>query len=127
MSDTRKKGLEYFQKKFGHKPSEFVSVSRLFPPEKSWTGRKTWWFDLPVKRIRANEKKYYYLLGAKTEKKASFVIVKIPNKFLIKNRKRFETGYNGMIRLHLAAYKKNWLVDERGKGRVSFSRFQKDC
>jgi hypothetical protein len=124
MSDTRQKGLAYLQRKLQDKPTELVSTSRFFPPEKSWTKKEAWWFNLPIKKIRANKEKEYYLLGARNEKKSDFVIVKVPNKFFIENLKRFETRYNNNILLHLDAYKENWLVDGRGKGKVDFSRFE---
>jgi len=124
MSDTRKKALAYLEKKLGYKTGDPVSASRFFPPEKSWTGREAWWFNLPIKKIRANGDKCYYLLGATNEKKVSFAILKVPNKFLLGKLKQLETRYNNMVILHLAAYRKNWLVDERGKGRVAFSRFE---
>ncbi len=64
------------------------------------------------------------MLAARNKRKSAFVIMKVPNKFLIENLKKFETRYDNKVILHLAAYKENWLVDERGKGRVDFSRFE---
>ena len=124
MTDTRRKGIAYLQRKLQYEPTDLVSTSRFFPSENSWTGKETWWFNLPIKKIRANTNGHYYLLGAQNEKKSSFIIVKVPNKFLIDHMKKFETRYNNMVILHLAAYHRNWLVDERGKGRVDFARFE---
>ena len=64
------------------------------------------------------------MLGARNDQKTDFVIMKVPNGFLIEKLQEFETGYNNMIRLHLAAYAENWLVDERGRGKVPFSEFE---
>ncbi len=146
MSDTRRKALEYLKKvvadpqssglnicpkqlddlkKVVANPrSELLSTSKFFEAGKSWTKKEAWWFDLLIKKIQTNKEKDYYLLGARDNKKTAFVIVKVPNKFLIKHLKSFETQYNNKIRLHLAAYKGNWLVDERGKGKVDFSQFE---
>jgi len=146
MSDTRKKALKYLKKviedpqsyglnicpkqrddlkkvvKDNH--SSLLSTSKFFEPWESWTKKETWWLDLPIKKIRKNKEKDYYLLGAHDKKKTTFVIVKVPNKFLIEHLKSFETPDNNKIRLHLAAYKANWLVDERGKGKLDFSQFE---
>ena len=124
MSDTRRKSLAHLGKVVGDVPLNLVSSSKFFEPEESWTQKETWWFNLPIKKIRANKEKDYYLLGARNKKKSTFVILKVPNKFLIENLKKFETRYDNKVILHLAAYKENWLVDERGKGRVDFSRFE---
>ena len=124
MPDTRKKGLEYLGKVIGNRQQKFVAVSKFYKAEESWTKKPTWWFDLPIEKIQTNKEKDYYLLGARDKKKTAFVILKVPNKFLIKHLKSFETQYNNKIRLHLAAYKENWLVDERRKGKVGFSQFE---
>lgn len=126
MSDTRKKALAYLRKKgFRDVSEELLSASKLFKPEESWTGKAAWWFDLPIERIKKNKEKYYYLLGARNKHKTDFVILKVPNKRLIENLEGFETRYNNIIRLHLAACKgTNRLVDERGEGKVPFSKFE---
>ncbi len=124
MSDTRKKGLKYLEEVLGYQTSEMVAVSRLYPPEKSWTKREAWWFDLSIEKIKKNKNRYYYLLGAKDASESNFVILKVPYKYFLDNLEKFEIRYRGRIRLHLAAYRENWLVDERGKGKVPFSKFE---
>ena len=146
MSDTRRKALKYLKivvadtqssglnicpkqlddlKKVVEDPySALLSTSKFFEPWESWTKKEAWWFDLPIKKIQTNKEKDYYLLGVRDKKKTAFVIVKVPNKFLIEHLESFETPDNNKIRLHLAAYKGNWLVDERGKGKVDFSQFE---
>lgn len=124
MSDTRKRALAYLQKVVRDVPGNLVSASKFFEPEESWTQKETWWFNLPIKKIKANKEKHYYLLGARKKIKDGFVIVKVPNRFLLGHFKNLETRYDNKVILHLAAYKDNWLVDERGKGHVPFSKFE---
>ena len=146
MSDTRRKALQYLKKvvadpqssglnicpnqlddlkKVVEDPhSALLSTSKFFEPWESWTKKEAWWFDLPIKKIKANKRGYYYLVGATGDKKSCFIVVKVPNEFLLDNLKDFETADNKMIRLHLAAYPEKWLVDERGKGKVDFSPFE---
>ena len=122
MSNIRKRGVAYLHKALGREPSGAVAVSKYFRAEESWTGKATWWFDLPIKKVKNNRRGIYYLLGKK--RKSGFVVLKAPNMFLIDNLKKFETRYRSNIRLHLAVEGKNRLVDERGQGRVDFSRFE---
>ena len=91
MSDTRRKALAHLGRVVRDVPSNLVSASKFFEPEESWTKKETWWFNLPIKKIRANKEKDYYLLGARNKKKNAFVILKVSNKFLIKNLKKLET------------------------------------
>ena len=53
-----------------------------------------------------------------------FAVLRIPNRFLLDNRDRFDTKSANVIRLHLAAYPENWLVDERVDNGVDFSQFE---
>jgi len=123
MLDTRRKALAYLRKKgFRDVSEKLVSASKLFEPEESWTGKKTWWFDLPIERIKRLPKEHYYLLGEWGEDR--FVVLKVPNKFLLDNMNRFDTNYNQRIRLDLAAHDENWLVDERVKNGIDFSKFE---
>jgi len=121
MSDIRKKGVAYLQKCLGYTPS-LIAVSKFYVQEESWTGKDTWWFDLPIKKVKNNKKGIYYLLGKK--RKRGFVILKVPNKFLADKLKKFEIRYQDRIRLNIDAEGANRFVDERGKGRVDFSRFE---
>jgi hypothetical protein len=122
VSDTRRKGLKYLTKKLGHFPKERVSASKLFHPHESWTQNYTWWFNLPIDKIKELKNEKYYLLGQRNKDK--FIVLKVPNIFLLKNIEGFETRYANKIILHLAAYKENWLIDERGKRRINFSKYE---
>lgn len=122
MSNTRKRGIAHLRKILGCNPSEPIAVSKYFKAEESWTGGSAWWFDLPIKKVKGSKRGIYYLLGK--GKNSGFVTLKVPMKFLRDNLKKFETRYQGRIRLHLAAEGADRFVDERGKGRVDFSRFE---
>lgn len=112
------------KKVLGFMPWDPVAVSKFFKAKESWTKKPAWWFDLPIKKVKNNKQGVYYLVGK--ARKSGFEILRVPNKFLADKlkRKRFETRYNDVIRLHLVAEGKNKFVDERGKGQVDFSRFE---
>jgi hypothetical protein len=122
MSDTRKRALAYLGKVIGDVSGKLVSASKLFEPEESWTQKKAWWFDLPISKIESNADNDYYLVCESENDK--FVVLKVPNRFLLDNRYRFDTKSGSIIRLHLAAYPENWLVDERVKNGVNFTQFE---
>jgi len=121
MSDTRRRAIIYLKKRLGCIPS-LIATSKFFREEESWTGEKAWWFDLPIKKVKANKNGNYYLVGE--SKKSSFVVLEVPNKFLVDKLKKFETRYCKRIRLHLSAESSDRLTDKRGKGRVDFSLFE---
>ena len=121
MSHPRKRAIIYLKKRLGYTPS-LIATSKFFRAEESWTRSKKWWFNLPIKKVKANKNGNYYLVGE--SKKSSFVVLKVPNKFLVDNLKKFETRYWELIMLHLSAESSDRLTDQRGKGRVDFSRFE---
>lgn len=123
MSDIRKKGVEYLKNAFGYESSELIAVSKLYEAEESWTKNPTYWFDLPVEKIETRLDKNYFLIGE--NKDDGFTVLRVPNRFLWDNITKFDTDYDNAIRLHLAAYRENWLVDERLKENgVNFVSFE---
>jgi hypothetical protein len=121
MSDIRQKGIAYLEAKLGKSVSGHIAVSKLYSEEESWTGKPAWWFDLSIEKIEANPEGNYYLLG---EVEGGFVILRVPNNFLIESRQGFETRYQDRARLHLGTEGEERLVDQRGKGHVDFSKFE---
>jgi hypothetical protein len=122
MPDTRKRALVYLQKVAGEVSGKLVSTSKFFRPEESWTKKETWWFNLSIDRIRLASNEFCYLMGEYQTN--GFVVLKVPNQFLLDNLDKFDTKTANKIQLHLAAYPENWLVDERVGNGVNFSQFE---
>ena len=120
MTDTRKRGIEYLKQALWAKVSPCIAVSKLYPPEESWTKGYVWWFDLPIDKIDKYLDRDYYLVCEKKGK--GFSILKVPNHFLKKNLGKFEIQ-NKRIRLHLGVVKDTLFIDQRGKGNVDFSSY----
>ena len=77
---------------------------------------------MPIEKIESAPEADYYLVCEHGRDK--FVVLVVPNQFLLDNVERFDTKYSNVTRLNLAAYKENWLVDERVKNGVDFSPFE---
>jgi len=122
MANTRQKGLKYLGRFLASARPACVAVSRLFQPQESWTRKETWWFDLAIEKIQRLPDKHYFLLGERVE--GRFVVLRVPNQFLLDNMGSFDTKNGRHIRLHLAAYDENWLVDERVTDGLCFSKFE---
>ncbi len=123
MTDFRNELIEYLKQYLWAKISSCISVSKLYPPEESWTKGYAWWFDLPIDNIDRYLDRDYYLMCEKKDK--GFYILKVPNKFLKKNLGKFEIQKE-KIRLHLGAEKEILFIDQRGKGKVDFSSYLSD-
>jgi hypothetical protein len=122
MADTRQRALAHLHRIVGEFSGKLVSTSKFYKPEESWTQKETWWFDLPINKIESNATDNFYLC---CENRNDFIFLRVPNKFLLDNRDKFDTkSKENTIRLHLAAYSENWLVDERIENGVDFSQFE---
>jgi len=121
MSTIRTRGLEYLRKRGKELNSKFVSVSKYFTPEESWTKKATWWFDLKIQKIKENPEENYYLLCEKSLDE--FYVLKVPNRFFIDNLEKFDSKQKGVIRLHLEAEGNSLFEDQRSADKVHFSQF----
>jgi hypothetical protein len=99
-----------------------VAVSKFYEANESWTKKETWWFDLPLGKIESVPDANYYLVCEYGPN--GFVVLDVPNRFLLENIEKFDTEHSDAIRLHLAAYRENWLKDERVENGVEFSQFK---
>mgnify|MGYP007099641412 CR=1 FL=1 len=106
----------------GEVSGKLVSTSKFFKPEEVWTQKEAWWFQIPIDRIQSASNDFCYLVGEYQVN--GFVILKVTNQFLLENLEKFDTKTENRIQLHLAAYPENWLVDERVKNGVNFSKFE---
>ena len=123
MIGIRKKGLEHLVKFLGGKRPECVAVSKFYEDDESGTHKQAWWFDLPIDKIESNATDDYYLECE--DRNDNFIVLRVPNKFLLDNRDRFDTkSRKNMIRLHLAAYPDKLFIDERVSDGMDFSRFK---
>jgi hypothetical protein len=122
MADTRQRALKYLDDFLGQPRPHCIAASKFFRPEESWTGKEAWWFDLSIEKIERYPGEDYYLLGEWG--RDEFVVLRVCNRFLWSNRESFDTKYRQRIRLHLAAYEENWLVDERVADGLCFSDFE---
>lgn len=123
MTDIRNELVEFFKQELWAKISSCIAVSKLYPPEESWTKRHAWWFDLPIDKIDRYLDRDYYLVCKENDK--DFHILQVPNQFLKKNLEKFEIQKE-KIRLHLGAEKDILFIDQRGKGKVDFSSYLAD-
>ena len=78
---------------------------------------------MPINNIKTGLDKNYFLVGECDNE--SWLVLRVPNRFLYDNLPKFDTNYDNVIRLHLASYPENWLVDERVKeNQVKFCSFE---
>jgi len=121
MSNTRQKGIAFLTKVMGTIAPSEIAVSKHYPADQSWTKEPTWWFDLPVDKIRRNQNKYYYLLGESEH--GDFVILKVPIVFLQDNIDSFDILNEATLRLHITSEGDDIYIDKRGTGQINFSGF----
>ncbi len=100
-----------------------IYTSKFFGPGESWTGRRAWWLQIPVNRIQGSIDTDIHLVCQIAPNKIAFHYLKVPAAYFREQLPKLIVLDNGKVNLFLSAEPKNMFVDERGNGRVSFSRF----
>ena len=131
MHPTREKGLAYLRKvSLPRKNKEVASAveaghyaaSKFHEPRAPLTKPAVWWPDIPIKKIRDESIKMFFLLCQKSPTSEDFYILAIPKRVFIENMSQFEISEEEIIRLHLSAEANNIFTDIRGHN-FDFSKF----
>jgi len=105
--------------------SEHVSVSKLYPPEKSWTKSPAWWNEIPVKNLKPQSTLH---LLCESESGEGFHYLCVPVDDIENFRKRGELclkekdGVENIV-LHLSARSSDLFQDLRGDGKINFGKY----
>lgn len=118
MRPTREKGFAYLRKVL----SANTSVSKFYDAGESWTKSPVWWFDIPIKKVKDESFKMFFLLCQKSPTSEDFYILAIPKRVFNENMSEFEISEEEIIRLHLSAESHNIFTDIRGQN-FDFSKF----
>ncbi len=115
----RTKALEWAKMKFGTLSAPKY-CSKYYEPDKSWTGAKAWWIQVPVKSIEKNT--HVCFLLEKSHNNNDFYCLNIPTSYLEENDLGL-AKLNNHINLFLSAEEGHRFQDQRGQGRVRFKQF----
>jgi hypothetical protein len=120
---VRADAVRWLVSKFGDKGNT-VCASKLYIAEKSRTGYPAWWLEIPQRAIEAPKTGEIDLLCEVAPGANKFYYLKVPVEFLKKELPRLCVRNNGkVLSLFLSAEPDEMFVEQRGKGRIGFSRF----
>jgi hypothetical protein len=125
MATTIKaEAVRWFVSKFGIK-SNTIYASKFYIPEKSWTRRSAWWFEIPTRTIETPKSAEIHLLCQIAPDTNDFHYLKVPVVFLGKELPNLCVRKNDKVSLFLSAERHEIFVEQRGSGKVSFARLLK--
>jgi hypothetical protein len=126
MAPTVKaEAVRWFVSKFGIK-SNAIYASKFYIPEKSWTRKSAWWFEIPKQTIETTPKPTeIHLLCQVAPDANDFHCLKAPINFLETELPNLCVRKNGKVSLFLSAERHEIFVEQRGRGKVSFARLLK--
>jgi len=114
--------VKWFVLKFGTK-SKTLYASKFYIPEKSWTRRSAWWFEIPRVAIETPKSPEFHLLCQVAPDAKDFHCLKIPVAFLKETLPTLCIRDNGKVSLFLSAESGEMFVDQKGIGKVRFGGF----
>lgn len=118
----RSEASQWFKSRYGQ-VTEPVYSSKCYKPEESWTRTPVWFFNIPVRHIKEGNGTYIHLVCQSAPNEHSFHYLKVPAAYFRDQFSKLGFTTPEIINLHLSAELPNMFEDERGKGKVSFSRF----
>lgn len=116
----RSQALQWFRSKFGA-PYGKICSSKFYQPEESRTRDETWWLEFPIGDLDENNE--IHLLCQVAPNSDDFHYLKVPASFFQEQLKNLDVRDGNKISLYLSPKPSNMFVDERGNGRVDFSKF----
>lgn len=119
--NIRSTALAWYLERYG-KTDKSIFASKLYNPQESWTKDYVWFLQIPLARINEQDTEYINLLCQDFEGSNDFFHLRVPAKFLQDNIDSFDTVKNN-IAIYLSPKAENFLVELRGKRKISFKEF----
>jgi len=99
-----------------------IYTSKYYTPEESWPKTRVWWLQIPITSIDLKPNEYVNLICEAQPNKNDFHYLKMPIKFLNEHLEKFHR-MGEIISLYLSANPDTLFIEERGEGRLDFSKF----
>lgn len=120
----RARALEWLQARGGAAADGHVVTSKRYRPDESWTAAKAWWIQVPLAAIEAD--KTIHMLCETQPGSGTFRHLVVPPGFFRENAESLAVIGERAVNLFLSAEKAEELQDQRGPGRLSFARFERE-
>ncbi|MDQ2720442.1 MAG: hypothetical protein M3Z26_11890 [Bacteroidota bacterium] len=112
-------GRQWFKENFKDDGNK-ICTSKFYKPEESWPKTQVWWLQFSETAIDAIKYAHVYLPGC--SKSRNFHYLQVPVKYLNDHLDKFHR-LGQKIDLYLSANPDTLFVEERGEGRLNFSKF----
>ena len=99
-----------------------IYTSKFYTPDMSWPKTNVWWFQVPLSSINMNLYDHVNLVCQAAPNKNEFHYLKVPTKYFHEHLKKFHR-IKEIISIYLSAEPVKLFEEERGEGRLDFSRF----
>src|SRR5579859_5839219 len=103
----------------GGVPSTTVFTSKLYSPAESWTGRRSWWHQVPLDRVQGGG----VIVLVCEHGVPAFDVLAVPAEWFRQHHAGLHQR-DGTYDLFLSAEPDELFVDRRGKGGLSLSTFR---
>jgi hypothetical protein len=116
--------VKWLASKFGVRSST-IYASKFYIAEQSFVRRPVWWFEIPLRVIEAPDSTVAHLVCETTPEAVEFYYLAVPVEFFREQLSNLAVRENNKVSLFLSAESGDLFSDQRGKGKVSFGRFQR--
>jgi hypothetical protein len=116
-----KEARKWFKENFKDDKNK-IYTSKYYTPDESWPKTRVWWLQFPETAVDINKYNYVNLICQVAPGDNDFHHLKVPSKYLREHLDKFHR-IGEKIDLYLSANPETLFVEERGEGRLDFSKF----
>jgi len=117
----RSDALKWLKENYGNTAAR-IYTSKYYTPEESWPKIPVWFFNFSLSAIDAKQYDYVNLVCQVAPGINDYHYLRVPTKFLNEHLKKFHRIKEN-ISLYLSAHPDTLFIEERGEGRLDFSKF----
>jgi hypothetical protein len=118
----RSGALQWFKSKYKNDNSK-VYTSKYYLPEESWPKTHVWWLQIPLKALNTLNGNYINLICQAAPNSSDYHYLKVPVKYFREQIDKFDIVQDKMIHIYLSADTNKLFLEERGTGKLDFSKF----
>lgn len=121
----RAEAVSWFQTNIGASNKKLFS-SKFYTADQAWPKQNSWWFEIPLERLKENATSDFHLLCQKSPHRRDFYYLKIPAQYFLSHLDDLTIQKRGTVSIFPSAEENRLFQDQRGRCRLNFRSFLTD-
>ena len=97
--------------------------SKFYTADHAWPKQNSWWFEIPLERLKENATSNFHLLCQKSPQIRDYYHLKIPAQYFLSHLDDLTIQKRGTVSIFPSAEQDSLFQDLRGKRQLNFRSF----